>query len=197
MSLLFILLVATGCIVLWIVIYMIYVRGTLKLYSRYIKLRNINADSTIREKLLRIYFLRYQSYEISAYIILGLSILILVACIYVFLFANEIINPPSSIAKPSEQFVIVSILSVRTGIALIIFFITKVLLRLYNFCLRISIFYMSRFDVLLSYVEMNMDMDKAIQFMTPTDLMNLNPPKTEIDNHFVEILKEFNGHVKR
>lgn len=68
-------------------------------------------------------------------------------------------------------------LSLRVGIAIMVIFITQLLLRLYRYCLRIGNFYMSRFDALLCYEpDLEIDLDKAINLFTPPVEVGKEPP---------------------
>lgn len=147
-------------ILLWVCIHNFYLWSCSKVYSRrYVQLFKTTPASPVRDRLLNIYFTRFQAYEISGYLILGLCVLILILCVCLFLFAGSIFNRHPGIAK--EELIYLSTLSIRAGIALIVFFITRMLLRLYKYCLKISNFYMGRFETLLAYKDLNMDIHKS------------------------------------
>ncbi|HTJ51574.1 MAG TPA: hypothetical protein VL443_19075 [Cyclobacteriaceae bacterium] len=177
-------------VVLWMGIYIIYTRSTIYVYSKYIDLNKIKPDSPILKRMARIYFVRYQSYEISAYIILGISVVILSLSIYSFLFINDIIPPIKTIQNPSEEFILATTISIRTGIILVVFFITRVLLKLYSYLLQVSGFYISRFDAILWKLnDDGVDIEQALKFTTP-EISPVRTPQSPKFDDLLEILKE-------
>lgn len=167
------LIVGTLCFVggyglFWIIVYKIYFWIVTREFTKYVfKLKNVRPESSVRDKLLRLSFKKHQVYELSAYMILGIAILVLIFCVYIFIFAASF--APSTSSEVSENYLLVANLSLRLGIAIIVIFITQVLLRQYRYCLRIANFYMARFDALLSIKEkIELDLKEAIVLFTPS-----------------------------
>jgi hypothetical protein len=175
------LLVGTGVFfigygVLWGLIYLIYMKTVARQFTkRVIAIDAVTTESSVRDRLLRLFYKKHQVYELSAYMILGIAILVLVFCVYIFIFAGSLVPVPTT--SVSENYLLVASLSLRVGIAIIVIFITQVLLRLYRYCLRIGNFYMSRFDALLCCEEkIAIDLETAVALFTPPVDVGREPP---------------------
>jgi hypothetical protein len=150
-------------------------------YNRYIKkvkadynkdildLDGISLQSPPVERILKLYWMRQQTYEFSGYAILLLAMLFLLACIVIFIFSTEIITA-SGIALTNKDFWIF-LISLRIGIALVVFFICQILLKLYRYCVKFAIFYLGLFDSLFIYKDIGKDLKETIElFMPNTDI---------------------------
>lgn len=143
-----------------------------------------------KERLLKLFFYRQITYEYSAYALLVICIGFLIASIYIFLMANQYVPLEINKQPLTVSQYLVSIVSIRVGIALVIFFICQVLLKLYRYCLRFSAFYTGLFDALFIYEDLGKEIADAIQLFAVKE--NLEEGPESPTDKAIEILKEVN-----
>lgn len=175
---------------LWILFWRIHTYNAEKHYRRIgfeMKKKEKNNSNTIM--LLKMFFYRQTTYEFSGYAVLVLAIFSLISCILLFIFANQIVlvSFREKQINPSEKIFLVSLLSLRVGIAVVIFFICQILLRLYRFCIKVSVFYTGLFDALFIHDEIKKDIGDAIQLFSGKDGIDGDP--TVPADQVIEILK--------
>jgi hypothetical protein len=179
----------------WWLVYNIYMKKVTTDYAKHIfDIRKVRPDSSLKDKMLHIYFKRQQTYELSAYIILGIAMVLLIACILIFLFANSFIIQREKEQGFTENHIFISGLTIRGGIALIILFITRVLLKLYRYCLKIGSFNLARFDALLCQEDLTLPFKEAIEIFNINADVGEEP--TTPTQEVVDILKQVNAIKK-
>lgn len=104
---------------------------------------NIKEDPKLNS-LLKLFFYRQITYEFSAY-------------------ANKFVIIEDATMKLNVTEKLISLISIRAGIALVIFFICRVLLKLYRYCLQFSAFYTGLFDAFFIQENANLKLDDAIK----------------------------------
>ena len=156
--------------ILWTYFYTKYIKNAKSFYNKcIIDLDDINKDSSVEKRLLKLYWNRQQTYEFSGYAILLIAIVFLMGCIAIFIFSYQIVTIPG--IKISESDYVISLLSLRIGISLIVFFVCQILLKLYRYCLKFAVFYIGMFDALIIYKEIEVNLKEAIDmFMPDTDI---------------------------
>lgn len=188
-------LIISGIVVFIVVIPLIWN----KIYYRYIKkvkadynkdvldFENITKDSPVVERLLKLYWTRQQTYEFSGYALLLLTIIFLLGCIAIFIFSDQIVARTGVSIDPQDYWI--SMLSLRVGISLIVFFICQISLKLYRYCVKFAVFYIGLFDALMIYKDIGVELKEAItMFMPGTDIGDSpNSPASEI----IQILANF------
>lgn len=139
-----VLIACGGIIILWITILKLHTWNCVRHYNALSipikdKEKKIKKDETLNS-LLKMFFYRQITYEFSAFAILIICVFFLIACIGLFLYANRfvLIEDPKNALDANQK--LISVISIRAGIALVIFFICRVLLKLYRFCLDFQIF---------------------------------------------------------
>ncbi len=150
----------------WVALYMLYMRNARSYYKdNVIPLDSITHTSDERLKLLKLYFNRQQTYEFHGYAILFLALLFLFGCIYLFIHSERYIQIPSGSYNANDFWI--SLISLRVGISLIVFFICQVLLRLYRYCVKFAVFYIGLFDALLISEDLKVELKDAVGLFTP------------------------------
>jgi hypothetical protein len=188
-------LIIAGIVIAILIIPLIWNKN----YFRYIKkvkadynkdvldFEKITKDSTVTERLLKLYWSRQQTYEFSGYAILLIAIILLLGCIAIFIFSDCIVTNIMIVTDKNTYWI--SLLSLRIGISLIVFFICQILLKLYRYCVKFAVFYIGLFDSLLIYKEIGVELKDAIaMFMPGTDIGDSpNSPANEI----IQLLANF------
>ncbi len=184
-------LVCGAIIALWILFLFLHTKNSENHYRK-VSIRMGVKDGVIKKdptlnSLLKLFFYRQVTYEFSAYAILIICVFFLIGCIVLFLFANRfVLIDDTNIRLNSEQ-ILFSIISIRVGIAVVVFFICRVLLKLYRYCLHFSSFYTGLFDAFFIQENVILNFKDAIEtFMLKTQLND--DDKNPIDD-VIEILK--------
>lgn len=168
---------------IWYLSYKAYMKNAVKYYNEnVINLNIISVQSDAIEKLMKLYFNRQQTYEFSAYAILVISLIILSGCLYVFFNTEQLMNLPD--LQDLEQAYWISIVSLRLGISIVVFFTCQVLLKLYRYCMKVAVFYMGMFDALMMNKYQQIDLKEAIVMFMP-----LHDPGEIPENPTLELMK--------
>jgi ABC-type multidrug transport system fused ATPase/permease subunit len=146
------------------------------------------ADSPKTERLLKLFFYRQITYEFSGYALLVICIAFLIGCIYIFIEAATYVSLSINEEKLTVSQYLISLVSIRAGIALVIFFICQVLLKLYRYCLRFTAFYTGLFDALFIHEDLKKDFADAVQFFAIKEGLE-EAPESPSDK-VIEILKQ-------
>lgn len=170
-------------IISWFSLYFLYIELiAVPYFKRYVGPKKKIAEFSVIEKIRLIFYRRYQSYNIAAYFILILATILLLACIGVFLYANEFISKSTADSFNKEAyFLLVSAVTIRVGIIFIAFFIAQTLLKLYKYNLRMANFYTTLFDAIISHNNIP-DIKETIGILTnPQDVGEIEKaPSQEI-----------------
>lgn len=173
---------------IWNKIYYKYIKKVKADYNKdVLDFENITKDSPVVDRLLKLYWSRQQTYEFSGYALLLVTIIFLLGCIAIFIFSDQIVARTSDLMDKKDYWI--SMLSLRIGISLIVFFICQILLKLYRYCVKFAVFYIGLFDSLMIYKEIGVELKDAIaMFMPGTDIGDSpNSPASEI----IQLLANF------
>jgi hypothetical protein len=181
--------IIVAIVVLWVLFWKWHTYNVEQHYSRRgLDIKKTTKESTNKMILIRMFVYRQVTYEFSGYAVLILAVLFLIGCILLFIFANQMVNYSLQGQKEtSEQIFLVSLISLRAGIAIVIFFICQILLRLYRFCIKVSVFYTGLFDALFIHEDVKKDIGEAIQLFSARDGIDGDP--TSPVDQVVELLK--------
>jgi hypothetical protein len=181
-------IVLTAIPFLWNFFYKRYIKKVKADYNKDIlDLDGISLQSLPAERILKLYWMRQQTYEFSGYAILLLAMLFLLGCIVIFIFSTEIITA-SGIELTNKDFWIF-LISLRIGIALVVFFICQILLKLYRYCVKFAIFYLGLFDSLFIYKDIGKDLKETIELFMPNTDIGDSPQSPA--NEIIKILANF------
>jgi hypothetical protein len=189
-----ILLICAAIAVVWWIGLWLYTAFVRKFYGRIamnmdkIKARDKMEQVSKKERLMKLFFYRQITYEYSAYALLIICIGFLIASVYIFIKASnyipqEIGGQPLNISQ-----YLISVLSIRVGIFLVIFFICQVLLKLYRYCLKFTAFYTGLFDALFIFKDIDKNLEEAVQIFTIKEGLEKAPESPT--EKVIEILKQ-------